>query len=157
MSNLWKRNFFTKIEETTSDIPQDSQDIQEKGVHQEASSCTFKAVCRQKYTALLFVYLKLSRFIESKIMILGNHFCYPEWAAVNHSKLRYYACAVTERAETMDVQFLYPGRNDIHALKKSRTTETIEKWQVFARNLKLQMKGEGVQRQSSTIEAYRAR
>lgn len=33
--------------------------------------------------------------------------------------------------------------NDIHEFKKSCTTETIEKQQVFARNLKLQMKGKG--------------
>ena len=42
----------------------------------------------------------------------------------------------------MDVQFLFPKGNDTHAFK-IRTTETIEKWQVFARNLKLLMKGEG--------------
>lgn len=50
---------------------------------------------------------------------------------------------VTERAETMDVQFLFPRGNDIYAFKKSRTTETIENRQVFARNLKLTIKGEG--------------
>ena len=43
----------------------------------------------------------------------------------------------------MDVKFLYHRENDIHAFKKYRSTETIEKRQVFARNLKLEMKGKG--------------
>ena len=87
------------------------------------------------------------------MIMIRNHFCYffglqqsetaPEWVAVASSKLRYYARVVTERAETMDVQFLYPRGNDIYAFKKSRTTETIESRQVFARNLKLTIKGEG--------------
>ena len=42
----------------------------------------------------------------------------------------------------MDVQFLFPRGNDTHAFK-IQTTETIEKRQVFARNPKLLMKGEG--------------
>ena len=67
----------------------------------------------------------------------------PEWVAVAYSKLRYYAHVVTERAETMDVQFLNPIGNDFYAFKKGRTTETIENRQVFARNLKLTIKGEG--------------
>ena len=67
----------------------------------------------------------------------------PEWVAVAYSKLRYYARVVTERTETMEVQFLYPRGNDIYAFKKSRTTETIENRQVFARNLNLTIKGEG--------------
>ena len=59
---------------------------------------------------------------------MRNHFCYffglqqsetaPEWVAVAYSKLRYYARVVTERAETMDVQFLYPSGNDIYTFKK---------------------------------------
>ena len=67
----------------------------------------------------------------------------PEWVAVTYSKLRYYACVVNERTETMDVQFLYPRGNNIYAFKKGWTTETIENRQVFARNLKLTIKGEG--------------
>ena len=43
----------------------------------------------------------------------------------------------------MDVQFLYPRGNNIYAFKKGRMTETIENRQVFARNLKLTIKGEG--------------
>ena len=57
--------------------------------------------------------------------------------------MRYYARVVNERTETMDVQFLYPRRNNIYAFKKGWTTETIENRQVFARNLKLTIKGEG--------------
>ena len=67
----------------------------------------------------------------------------PEWVTVAYSKLRYYTRVITERTETMDVEFLYHRGNDIHAFKKCRWTETIEKQQVFARNLKLEMKGEG--------------
>lgn len=45
MGNLSKCHFFKKIGEARSDIPQDSQDIQEKDVHQGAS--ILKAVCQQ--------------------------------------------------------------------------------------------------------------
>ena len=64
------------------------------------------------------------------------------WVAVAYARLWYYARVLTERAEIMDVQFLFPRGNDTHAFK-IRTIETIEKRQVFARNLKLLMKEEG--------------
>ena len=67
----------------------------------------------------------------------------PEWVAVAYSKLRYYARVITERAETMDVEFLYHRGNNIYAVKKCRSTKTIEKRQVSVTNLKLEMKGEG--------------
>lgn len=66
-----------------------------------------------------------------------------EWVVVVYLKLRYYVCVVIERVEIMDVQFFFFRGNDIYVFKKSWMIEMIENRQVFVRNLKLIIKGEG--------------